>query len=190
MQRRRDRPTMRRRRAALAGFCILSCSVACARRSERLVLCQNAFTFMEWGWPLSPRPISSWKDVLMQLRQSIVRRPSHRLICGLFRYRESRAGDGPYKRPPLNRKFQCRPLSSGAFFSRRFASIAFTHVVRTKSIGCAHCSPWTDNAYASVVRVRRIRQFFTHLLYPFSWALPLPLGLLTTRKALRFGAKQ
>ena len=42
--------------------------------------------FYGMGWSLSPRPISSWKDVLMQLRQSIVRRPSHRLICGLFRY--------------------------------------------------------------------------------------------------------
>ena len=42
--------------------------------------------FYGMGWSLSPRPISSWKDVLMQLRQSIVRRPSHRLICRLFRY--------------------------------------------------------------------------------------------------------
>ena len=129
------------------------------------------------GWSLSPKPhliVEGCLDAIATEHSAATKSPSHLWALSLLRIKGRRRA---LQAASVESKISMSPSVVRRLFFATFCVHRIFWCNRTKSIGCAHCSPWTDNAYASVVR--RIRQIFTHLLYPFSRALPLPLGLLT-----------
>ena len=177
--------------AGMAGFCILSWSVACVCPSFRtacpLSECIHFYGMEVASYSKTHLIVEGCLDAIATEHSAATKSPSHLWALSLLRIKgRPRA----LQAASVESKISMSPSVVRRLFLRD--DLRQSHLLMlcapNRLAARAHCSPLTDNAYAAVVH--RIRQFFTHLLYPFSWALQLPLGLLTTHKALRFGAKQ